>query len=912
MIKIYLILFFSLLFNLVIAQNEIILIGKVYDVNSKVPLEYATVYFSTVKDSTILEYTNTDKEGAFKINTKKIDQPIFLKVSFVGYPTFTQELKSLLKDEDFGKLYLAQNVNTLNEIVIKSEAPPIRVKKDTLEFNAKSFKTRPDASVELLLKQLPGFEVDNNSKITVNGKEVTQFLVNGKPFFNRDGLIALKNLPADVISKIQVSDFKTKKEELAKQESTSDFSSINLTIDEKKNRGYFGKFLAGYGSDDRFENSFIVNYFSGKQKISVLGALNNINASGFSQDDVFDSMSGGRNTRQGNSNVGNSRGITTSKILGVNYTDEWFKDFESSLSHDFSNTVNRNTRKSTQVSLLPTGSIFTSSDANSRSESTENKVNAEFEYRINSKTRLVFTPRINQNRSNNFNKSNSSSTQEDETLLNESVSISNRESTTTNFDNSINFNKVFEKKMRNLSVVFNSENRNNISTAQSESNTTFYQGDRPDDVRNQNSQNSDKTDRYAADIEYTEPITDSIRVRIGAEFDWSDVVNDLQTFDFDTNSQSYINKNILLSIYTNSVRNSMTPKVGLTFDKNKFSINLSANTSFIDFNNAAFYLNKLTQLNQQFTLPFARAQIRYRVNRLNSVTIRFEHSNSLPSINQLLPVANLANPLNTIIGNQDLNPNQKNSFTINFRNFNTRSNSGYNVFMRADFFNSEVVSSTIFDSSGKRTSSYQNVTGTFSTSMGINWNQTFKKDAHVLRYGFNLNGSYDLDKGFTNNILFDAKSLVITPRAYFSYDFGEILNISPSYNLTYSESQYTNSVLTAASNVVHNMNIQVTNYIFDNWIFGNDFGYNYNSNISDAFKKDFYLWNTSLSYSFYDKKMLFKVKVYDVLDQNQSVVRTISPTSIRDEENTVLTRYAMFSLVYKIGNFGGSSNRAKS
>jgi len=104
-------------------------------------------------------------------------------------------------------------------------------------------------------------DIDSDGKITVNGKDVTQFLVNGKPFFDKDGLMALKNLPADIISKIQVSDFKTKKEELAKQESTSDFSSINITIDEKKNKGVFGKFLAGYGSSDRYESSFILNFF---------------------------------------------------------------------------------------------------------------------------------------------------------------------------------------------------------------------------------------------------------------------------------------------------------------------------------------------------------------------------------------------------------------------------------------------------------------------------------------------------------------------------------------------------------------------------------------------------------------------------------------------------------------------------
>ncbi len=184
-----------------------------------------------------------------------------------------------------------------------------------------------------------------------------------------------------------------------------------------------------------------------------------------------------------------------------------------------------------------------------------------------------------------------------------------------------------------------------------------------------------------------------------------------------------------------------------------------------------------------------------------------------------------------------------------------------------------------------------------------------KKEAHVLRYGLGLNGSYSLDKGFTNAVLYDAKSLGVSPRVYLSYDYGELLTVAPSYNLSYNESRYTNSSLNASSNVVHRINIQTTNYWPKNWVFGNDFGYTYNSNISAGFKKDFYLWNTSLSYAFFDKKMALKVKVYDILNQNLSATRTISPTTIRDEENTVLKRYVMFSLAYKLGSFGGSESR---
>jgi hypothetical protein len=288
MTRLYSYLLFFILCYSANAQNNIIVKGTVVDLNTQLPLEMATVYFTTVKDSTILEYATTDKNGFFSINTKKYDKPVFLKVNYLGYQPYYEEEKGLLESKDFGKLYLLESVNALDNVVIKTEAAPITIKKDTLEFNAASYKVRPDSNVETLLKQLPGFDIDNDGKITVNGREVNQLLVNGKTFFDKDGAIALKNLPAEIIKKIQVSDYKTKKEELSKQESTSDFSSINITIDEKKNKGFFGKVLGGYGSDERYESSLILNFFKNKQKISVLASSNNINSSGFSQDEVFD------------------------------------------------------------------------------------------------------------------------------------------------------------------------------------------------------------------------------------------------------------------------------------------------------------------------------------------------------------------------------------------------------------------------------------------------------------------------------------------------------------------------------------------------------------------------------------------------------------------------------------------------
>ncbi len=892
------------------AQNVVNYKGTVLDINTQLPLELATVYFTNVKDSTVIEIATTDKNGEFKINTKKYEKPVFLKVNYLGYQTFVEEQNALIESKDFGKIYLLQNVNALKDVVITSEAPPVRIKKDTLEYNAASFKVRPDSNVEVLLKQLPGFEVDSDGKITVNGKEVSQFLVNGKPFFDREGTMALKNLPAEIINKVQVSDFKTKKEELSKQESTSDYSSINLTIDEKKNKGYFGKFLAGYGTDDYYESSFIVNYFKGKQKISVLGSSNNINATGFSMDEVFDNMSGGRNS--GGRAVANTRGITQSNLFGINYSDEWSKKLEASGSYDFKNLVTKNDSESNQTSFLPTRTIFTNANSNTRNEDTNNKANFELEYKINPTTRLVVTPNVSQSRSNSESTSSSSTKNENEdgTLINDSAGTSYRASENQSISNTINFNKAFARKAQNISLVFTNNNSKSDSNNLNISRTNFY-GDNPSvDERDQNTVNDNSYNAYSADLEYTQPITDSLRIRIGSDFDWNSEKNDVKTF----NADSFENYTVLsdsLSNYATSRRNSITPKMGINFEKNKFTVNLTTSSSIVDYDNYSLYLNKETELNRKYVLPAARAQIRYRLDRSKFFTLRYDYANSLPTPTQLMPVVNLSNPLNTVTGNPDLRPSESSSASLNYRNFDFRTRSGYTLFMRGDYSNNEVVSIAVIDTVGKRRTTYENVSGIYSASAGGNWNKTIKKEAHVFRFGLGINGNYSFRKGFTNAVIYNAKALGISPRVYLSYDYGELLTVSPSYSFSYNETNYENSSRAATSNVVHRFNIQATNYWPKNWIFGNDFGYTYNSNLSGNFKKDFYLWNTSLSYGVLNKTLYFKVKVYDVLNQNLSATRTISATSIRDEENTVLRRYAMFSVSYKLGSFGGKERRGR-
>jgi hypothetical protein len=495
--------------------------------------------------------------------------------------------------------------------------------------------------------------------------------------------------------------------------------------------------------------------------------------------------------------------------------------------------------------------------------------------------------------------------------LNESNAFTTNDSDSNSFNNNIDFNKSFRKKGRNISLNFENDNSKTESSSINNSRTIFYQGTEPDDNRNQIKNYKNISDNYALGIEYTEPITDSLNISVNLALDRLKLSEDRTAFDYNATTDSYSIENASLTNYLTSTKNRVSPKVGISSRKSKYNFSLYLGTDITQFDNSSLYLGTMTNLNKEYVLPSINFYGGYNFTKSKSIWSNYGYNVDFPSANQILPVENLANPLNTFIGNANLNPNKYHQGYFSFRDYDYATRSGYSIYMGGSYYDSQIVSSTTFDANRKRTTTYENLSGTYETWLGGNWNKSIKNGAHNFKFGFGLNAGYDLSKGFTDGQIYDAKVLDLTPRVNFTYEYGELFTINPTYRYTVNQTNFTNYTVNSASNFVHKFNVQTTNFWPKNWVFGNDFGYTYNSNIADGFKKDFYLLNTSLSYSFYKKKLMAKVKVYDLLNQNQNATRTITPTTIRDEENIVLKRYAMFSLTYKLEKFGAKEKPAR-
>ena len=893
------------------AQNSVTITGKIIDENSKLPLGSATVYITSVKDSTVIDYTISDKNGSFTIDTRKIQKPVFLNVSYIGYQNFKKQENEITQNKDFGVLHLMENANVLGEVVIKSEAPPIRIKKDTLEFNASSFKVRPDANVEALLKQLPGVEVSADGKITVNGKEVNNILVNGKPFFGKDGKIATKNLPSDIIDKVQVTDTKTKEEELAKEAASSENKTINLTIQDDKNKGLFGKFTGGYGSNKRYESSGLINYFKDKQKLSFLGSSNNINSIGFSMDEVFDSM-GMRNIWQeddGTVNIngvkiGGGSGITQSNMIGLNYTDVIGK-LEPTGSYFYTSSENNNQNRTRQLNFLPDNSFTTESASQSRKTVEVHKFDLEFEYKIDSLTTMSYRPNFKSNKSGSTYSREQFSVNGANELLNESQNQSSSDTDNASFENNIYFNKNFKKKGRRITAGLYSSNNINKAISYNKSNTVFYQDAAPPDSRDQRESGRDAYDTYSGHISYAQPLPDSLSISTGTRIALSKSLKIVETFDFDSVTNDYSDQNALLSNYITSAKNTLSPFVAINVQKKKYSSRISMGTDIIRYETYSNYLNTETRVDKDYMYPAMSAYIHYNFTKAKSIYANYSFNASLPSASQLLPVENLSDPLNTYIGNAALDPSTNHNMYFAYNDYDFAAKSGYYIYTNGSIIDNQIVSSTVYDSNFKATTTFVNTTTTYNGHLGLNWNKTFKNEAHTFKVSLGAESGMSLTKGMTNNELYKATALMLAPQGGFTYEYGELVVIEPSYNYTINKTNYSNYIVDKSSNFTHNFKLQTTTYWPKHFVFGNDFAYTYNSNIADGFKKDFFLLNTSLGYNFLKDKFLFKVKVYDVLDQNVSATRSITPTAIRDEENIVLKRYVMFSLTYKVEKFAG-------
>ncbi|WP_415328578.1 outer membrane beta-barrel protein [Chryseobacterium sp. MMS23-Vi53] len=608
----------------------------------------------------------------------------------------------------------------------------------------------------------------------------------------------------------------------------------------------------------------------------------------------------------------NNKGIQKSTTIGLNYSDKFGKDVDLdnvSLIHTDNNLETRS--KVSRTTLLPDYTLKTDYESNGENESKQYNFDIAARVKLDSLTSIYFSPSFSRNEISNFNNLKSS-TLRDNTLLNESSSFTKSDTETNNFNPNIYFSKKFKKKGRvmyaNMSSTISETKENNLNKSEN----IFYQGSTGSDNRNQLAKNQKQTNGYNFKTGYTEPITDSIDVSLSLNYNAKTLKNLRNVNDFDENTGQYTDYNTVLSNRMDQKINQFSPELSFSVNKKKINAWGSFGVDITDMNVNSFFNNQQYNLQKNFALPTYNLGMNYEFSHSKRLSLYHFSDFTIPTAEQLTPYEDLSNPLITYQGNPDLKNTWSNMTYLYFNNSNIVKNINYYLNVGFTYRNNDVINYSFYDEDGKQHVTYSNVSGNKNFNLGGSFSKTFKWKENKLTISPRFNMNYALTKGFIEGQEFASNVFNINPGLNLNYEIKDKLTIKPSYSLNYNFSNYENSSINEVKTSYQTLKLELTNYIFKSkLIFGNDFEYNTNTNIAPGFKRDFYFWNTSLGYSFFNKQLTAKVKVYDVLNQNQSVRRTISSTYFEDRDDLILKRYVMFSLTMKLNKFAGKKMQAK-
>jgi hypothetical protein len=590
--KILLVLLSGFFWMAASAQKNGTIKGVVFDTIAKQPVSAATITVLQSKDSSLVTFTMTNSRGEFSLTTVPYGDYRLL-VTHVSYHNVNKyfTINDANKNIDLPNIEVSDKNKVLEEVVVMAEAPPVTLIGDTVQYNAGSFKTKPNAVVEDLLKRMPGIQVEKDGTVKAQGQEVKRVLVDGKEFFGTDPKIATKNLPADAVDKVQVYDKQSDMAQLTGFDDGQSEKTINLKLKKDKKKGVFGKVNAGGGTEGRYQGRFNVNSFKGARQMSVIGMGNNTNAEGFSFMDIL-SFTGGMNQLGagggGGINInmsssdpmasmmggGSSNSINTSWAGGANYNNIIGTKMEVQ-SNYFYNRYNPVTeQKLSRQYILPDSTYFYNQNSRVDNLSNSHRFNLTYYYLIDSMNSLKFTPTLSLQNSNNNSVSAYETLSEQLLRSNRGASDNHSISDGYAFNGTLLYRKKFRKKGRTFSLSAGTTLNNSDGNGELVSLNQFYNKQgvlvKTDSI-NQQSDFESEVRAYNTRAVYTEPLFKRSLLEFSVSKNESRSVSDKITYDYNQGSGKHDVINQLLTNNYENVYGTTTAGIRLRTQKKKFN-----------------------------------------------------------------------------------------------------------------------------------------------------------------------------------------------------------------------------------------------------------------------------------------------------------------------------------------------------
>lgn len=933
--------------------------GVVAD-SSKQTLAGATITVLALKDSSSAGFSITAAKGQFEVTGLPIPGKYEATITYSGYAPLVKifELSVEKKQLDWGTIELERSSDLLDEVVVKDNVP-IRVKGDTVQYKADLFKTRPNGTAEDLLKRLPGVQVDKEGNVQSQGETVTRILVDGKEFFGNDPKMATKNLTTEMIESIQVFDDMSDQAKFTRVDDGNRQKTINIKLKADRRKGYFGRISAAAGTNDRYESNLSLNRFNGDRQISLVAGSNNVNKQNFSFNDIVSTMGGfGSNNAGGRGGgfsggfggggVGGGRGgggrgfgggsfgggggnngITRSSLVGLNYRDKWGKKIDVNGSYFFNDSKTRTEREEFgEYKFRGDSTSREASRSSSVSTNQNHRFNYRIEYYIDSNNSLLATPSLTFQRSETTSFDTTSATAFPEGkqpyLANVGSSQNFSKRNGLNFSNNLLYRHRFGKMGRTITLGWQTTASNSEGEGQNFSPYTFF--DEFGNILRQTNQNiasTQKTNSFNNTLSssFTEPIGLNKLLEFNYAYTNNKNTSDRQVFNFDPTSGKYEEVNLA---QTNYFENGfLAHRGGLNFRvkqaKYDYQLGGAVQWSELESFSRRALTGKDTTITQQFINFFPTANFNYNFARSKSLRVFYRGRTNQPSINQLQDVPDVSNPLQVRNGNPALKQEFTNDLTFNYNTFNSSTFKFFSARLNFSATGNRIANSIDTLPAGietgveveRRNVQYivpVNVAGTWSTSSFLTYGIPLKGKLTGSNLNFSNNIRFARDVSLLNKTENVLKNLSVTQSAGINMNLlKDKLNFGINGSFTFNDVRYSVQPTFNQRFFSHTYSADITYYLPFNFYVSTDFDLFINAGRADGFNQNVPLWHASLARQFFKKKNgELKFTVNDLLNQNQSINRTVNANAIVDTRTVVLQRYFSISFLYNLNRFGNN------
>ena len=949
--------------NVAMAQTTSIS-GQLLDKTTNEALQYANIQIYSLPDSTFLKGDVTKEDGSFKIEGIKAEK-CFVKASFIGYIPVNKNITVTKgKDNPVGKIYLQEDSKQLAEVSVQAEATPMTVRDDTVVFNADAYHVIEGASLEELVKKLPGAEI-SDGKVTINGKQVGRVLMDGKEFYSSDPMTALKNLPANMVKDAKTYDKRSEQAELTGIDDDDEEFVLDFTVRKGFKDGLVGKIWAAGGhdiggeDDFRYDGHIDLSKFNDDGNFSVIGNINNTNNATMMDESTSNSGNGGGGFGGGMMGggmmgggmmggggfgggmmgggfgggmmgFGGFGGITTSTSVSASFAQEPSKTLKYGGDLNYSHQERDAISKSTQESFVVGRTTLDVSNSTQLQKTDRLMASFRLNWGIDSMTTILFRPNISLNIIDSDGDGDSKSYGAVDSvrlnrgdsvfrdLVSTTQSISDQKSTSLNYGANLRVVRKLNNNGRSLTLGVNLNGSLSPSESHSGNDSKYFM--KKDSVSNTlRYTDSDRGSLgISAEIAYVEPIFEKNYLQLRYNFQNRPQDSYSYVYEYDT-VRSVYNENYtdtLSSKVDNSYQNHRVEVIWQgRYDKLRYNLGVSLQPQHSEVENIVGK-NAGKNYDQSVFNWAPSMRLEYRFTSTQNLQFRYNGRSSAPNVQYLQEVIDVSNPKSLQYGNPDLKPSFRNNITLSFSNFNRTSLRNFIVNLSYNNTINDIATATYYDLTTNNTiSKRENLNGnwgangflTFSTPLS---NQKFSVTSRSMaNYNERVTLSGIANKG---QIVESSKNKSITSTLILSETLQanyrcDAFDFSIDGSVMYQKSDNANTALSNNGETFNytigfdgNVHLPAKIDLSTDLDYRIYQGYGENSN-----QRNTAIWNAQISKRFTESNSwTVRLKVYDILQQQKIIQRSVSSTGVYDSETNTIGCYAMVQVVYNINTLG--------